>query len=448
MGSNTELQLGGLAFMDSRNRGIPYTGNRTRGADASVRLVGNGSWKWSALAYGQWRNFRSSFASVDDARTTASRVALQDSVPSTGYGASLELRPPVGGAIELRLGADARLTSGESREYYSYVDGDPTRHRVAGGKSDTEGLFAEATAKIGMLTLTGSGRIDHWRISGGKLVEQLIATGAMTRNDRYETRDGWRPTARAALVIEAGQDLSLRSTAYLGWRMPTLNELFRPFRAGPDATAANPLLDPEKLAGAEVGVDYRTGALSLSMTAFANRLSDAIANVTLGHGPGTFPGVGFVSGDYSQRQNLHAIRVHGIEASGQTESGPWSLRLGASYTSARVSDRDAATALDGFRPAQTPKLFLSAAVAWERDGRTAALQVRHVGSQYEDDLNQLKIPPATTLDAFAAWPVSRRLQVVGRVENLLDKMVVAGLGSDGTVERATPRTLWLGVRFR
>ena len=45
--------------------------------------------------------------------------------------------------------------------------------------------------------------------------------------------------------------LSLRSAAYLGWRMPTLNELFRPFRVGPDATAANPLLDPERLRGAE-----------------------------------------------------------------------------------------------------------------------------------------------------------------------------------------------------
>jgi outer membrane receptor protein involved in Fe transport len=448
VGSQTELQLASLAFIDSRNRGVPFTGNRTRGADASVRLVGNGNWKWSALAYGQWRNFRSSFASVDDARTTAARVSLQDSVPSTGYGGSVELRPPVGRNLELRFGADTRLTSGESREYYSYAAGEPTRHRVAGGKSDTEGLFAETTAKLGTLTLTGSGRIDHWQISGGKLVEQLIASGQVTRDDRFATRDGWRPTARAGAVVDAGHGLSVRSAAYLGWRLPTLNELFRPFRAGPDATAANPLLDPERLAGVEAGVDYRTGPLRLSLTAFTNRLSDAIANVTLGHGPGTFPGVGFVSGDYSQRQNLHAIRVRGLEGSGEAKSGSWSLRLGASYTGARVSGRGAAAALAGLRPAQTPKLFVSAELTWDRGGRTAALQVRHVGSQYEDDLNQLKIPPATTLDAFAAWPLSRRMQVVGRVENLLDKTVVAGLGSDGTVERATPRTLWLGVRLR
>ena len=47
--------------------------------------------------------------------------------------------------------------------------------------------------------------------------------------------------------------LRLRSAAYLGWRLPTLNELFRPFRAGADATAANADLDPERLRGAEAG---------------------------------------------------------------------------------------------------------------------------------------------------------------------------------------------------
>ena len=41
-----------------------------------VRLVGRGSWQWSALGYWQWRNLMSSFASVSPGRTKASaRVA-------------------------------------------------------------------------------------------------------------------------------------------------------------------------------------------------------------------------------------------------------------------------------------------------------------------------------------------------------------------------------------
>jgi vitamin B12 transporter len=264
LAGDVELQASGLGFVDVRDRGVPFTGNRTRGADASLRLVGSGRWQWAATGYAQWRNFRSSFASVDDDRTEAVRVALQDSVPSRGFGGSVEVRPPLGGGAELRIGADARFTSGESRELYAFSDGEPTRRRIAGGDSGTQGLFAEASWTRAPLTLSGGARLDRWSIFDGSLVERLIATGVATRDERYPVRSGWRPTARAAALLEVGSGISLRSAAYLGWRMPTLNELFRPFRVGPDATAANPLLDPERLAGAEAGVRYRRGTIDLS----------------------------------------------------------------------------------------------------------------------------------------------------------------------------------------
>ena len=445
--SDVELQASGLGFVDVRNRGVPFTENRTRGADGSLRLVGSGRWQWAATVYGQWRNFRSSFASVNDDRTQAQRVALQDSVPSRGLGGSMELRPPVGGGVELRLGGDVRFTSGETREFFSYVAGEPTRRRVAGGDTGTQGVFAEATWTRGRLTLSGGARLDHWTISNGKLIERQIATGAVLRDDLFSDRSGWRPTARAGVVLDIGRGLSVRSAAYLGWRMPTLNELFRPFRAGPDATAANPLLDPERLAGAEAGLRYRRGGIALDLTGFVNRLSGAIANVTLGHGPGNFPAVGFVAGDFSQRQNLDAVTVRGVEGSGELDRGPWILRLGASYTHARVEAGAAAAGLDGMRPAQTPSLVITGEAGWHESGKTVSLLIRRVGAQYEDDLNTQRIRPATTIDAFVAWPLTSRLQLVARGENLLDETVIATLGSDGTIERATPRTLWIGLRL-
>src|SRR3546814_1819056 len=72
------------------------TDNSTRGADASLRILGRGSWAWEALAYLQSREFSSRFASVSDDRSTANLVLDQHNVPATGYGAKLELRPPVG----------------------------------------------------------------------------------------------------------------------------------------------------------------------------------------------------------------------------------------------------------------------------------------------------------------------------------------------------------------
>ena len=444
---HVELQASGLGFVDSRERGLPFTANRTRGADASLRLVGSGRWQWSATGYAQWRNFRSSFASVNDDRTEANRVALQHSVPSRGFGGSVEVRPPVGGGTEVRLGGDLRSTIGESREFYSYQAGEPMRRRVSGGDSATEGLFVEVAWKRGPLTLSGGGRIDHWSITNGRLLEQPIAGGPVLTDAHYASRSGWRPTARAGAVVEVGGGVSLRSTAYLGWRMPTLNELFRPFRAGPDATAANPSLEPERLAGAEGGARYDRGGVQLELTGFVNRLSDAIANVTLAHGPGMFPGVGFVAGDYSQRENLDAVKVSGIEASGQLTRGPWLVRVGSSLTHARVEARGAAAGLNGLRPAQTPNLVLTGEVGWHDGAHAVSLLVRRVGSQFEDDLNLESLRPATTVDAFVAWPLTRRLQLVARGENLLNATVMAGIATDGTVERATPRTLWIGVRI-
>ena len=443
-----DIQLSALGFTDRRERGVEFTGNRTDGADAAVRLLGRGRWQWTALAYGQTRELRSSFASVSEGRTTANRVALQDSVPSNALGGSFEVRPPLGEGLQLRLGGDVRRTDGESRELYFFVEDEPTRRRRAGGQTLAAGVFGEATATVGRVTLSGGARLDRWRISDGQLLERAIATGDTLTDEQYASRGGWLPTARASAAAEIGGGISFTAAAYLGWRLPTLNELFRPFRVGPDATAANPLLDPERLAGAEVGARYRGRGVSLAATAFTNRLKDSIANVTLAQGPGVFPGVGFVGGEYRQRQNLDAVRVRGLELSGEVQRGPFTANAGASFTHAKVESDGAAAVLDGLRPAQTPSLALAGGLAWDEDGRSLSLVVRHVGAQYEDDLNRDRLPPATTVDAFAAWPVARNLQIFARGENLLDELVVAGIGGDGSVERATPRTLWIGLRFR
>jgi outer membrane receptor protein involved in Fe transport len=306
------------------------------------------------------------------------------------------------------------------------------------------------SAELHGVVLSGGARIDRWQVSGGHLFEQTIATGAVLRDERDATRNGWLPTARGGLLVPLGRGWSLRSAAYLGWRMPTLKELFRPFRAGLDATAANVNLDPERLAGAEAGIDYARGPWRLSVTGFDNRLEDAIANVTHGAGPGTFPQVGFVAsgGTFRQRENVDAVKVRGLEAAAEWTRGPWAVRAGASFTHARMDASGAAAALNRLRPAQTPSFAGTLSASWERGGKGAELVLRRVGAQYEDDLNTRVLKGATTLDAFASWPIGPRMQVVARTENLTDALVMAGIGGDGAVERATPRTLWIGLRLR
>jgi outer membrane receptor protein involved in Fe transport len=108
----------------------------------------------------------------------------------------------------------------------------------------------------------------------------------------------------------------------------------------------------------------------------------------------------------------------------------------------------AASFLDGLRPAQTPNFMASLTAGWEEGGKGAQLVLRHVGAQFDDDLNTDVLKSANTIDAFVSWPLTRRLQLIARGENITNALVMAGINGDNSIERATPRTLWIGIRLR
>ena len=451
LAGSLELQAAIAGFSDARERGTAFSEIDNDGADASLRLVGRGRLPFSALAYVQVRDFSNRFAAVGPGRAAANLTLDQYSVPSTGLGGRVEVRPSTG-ALELRIGADARQTEGVTRELFQFVAGAPTRGRVAGGRTRTLGAFAELGWTRGDLTVTAGGRVDRWWIENGELRERTLATSAPLTDLRFPDRGGWEPTGRAGAAWRATHRLTLRTAAYLGWRLPTLNELYRPFRVGVDATAANAELAPERLEGVEAGLDYRpVPAARIGITLFANRLDGAIANVTLGQGPGAFPGVGFVpaGGQFRQRQNVEAVVSRGVEIDASLRLMRWRLSAGYSFAAAEVKADGLASALNGLRPAQAPRHSLSATVSWEGpNGALGSITGRYAGSQYEDDLNRQLIPDALTFDAVAVVPVTQGLALEARAENFTDARVVAGISGAGIVERATPRTLWLGLRWR
>lgn len=450
IGATTELQASLSAFTDTRERGTPFTANRSEGADASVRLVGRGAWGFSALAYLQTRAFASQFASINAARTTATETLDQFNTPATGLGGRIEIVPPVGEGIDLRLGADVRALSGRTQELFTFVAGAPTRRRAAGGATRTAGVFADGSLEVGDVTLTLGGRLDWWRITNGSLRETTIATGASVTTADYANRGDTQATGRAGVAWSPLEAVTLRVSGYRGWRLPTLNELYRPFRVGADATAANAALAPERLTGVDGGVTLAPLAgVTLSATLFWNRLEDAISNVSAGRGPGTFPGVGFVAagGTYRVRQNFDAIRSTGLEVDAGFQRGPAFAQASWSHVSPRVEASGAAAALDGLRPAQTPRDLISATIGWRQGGAVISTTLRHAARQFEDDQNSRSLALATTLDGYFSLPVVAGIAVEVRGENILDERVEAGISGADIVERATPRTLWVGLRL-
>ena len=435
IGGDIEIQASGLYFFDARERGTPFSANDTEGADASLRLVGNGDWRWSALGYVQTRDYYNSFASISADRASASRVAEQVSVPSTGLGARIEIRPPLNDGLELRVGGDWRRSIGETREHYMFVAGEPTRGRVAGGATDTLGAFAEAAWENESMTITGGGRVDRWTIHDGQLRERALS-GAPLASIDHPDRSGWEGTGRAGIAFRPAGALTLRAAAYLGWRLPTLNELYRPFRVGNETTRANAALAPERLRGIEAGIDYAPlSNARIGITLFANRLDGAIANVT-------------IANNLNERQNLDAVEARGVEIDGRIGFGSWSLAGGYAFVDAMVAADGLAAPLDGLRPAQTPRHNVSATLSWRGfAGTRAALTARYVGAQYEDDLGDRVLPDALTFDASAGVPLSHKVDLEVRAENIADRRVATAISSSGLIERASPRTLWIGLRF-
>jgi vitamin B12 transporter len=445
----TELQANVSGFRDRRDRGVDFTGVKSDGADASMRLVHRGKWGWSALGYLQARQFASGFASVNDARTSVTPTLNQYSVPANGVGGRVELQPPVGGGVTLRLGADARAVSGRTQELFTYVAGVPTRRRDAGGRSVTLGGFADASLESGPLTLSAGARLDHWDITGGHLLERAL-TGATVTDLRFADRDGWEATGRIGAAYRASGTVTLRAAAYRGGRLPTLNELYRPFRVGADATAANAALDPERLTGAEAGLDLTpVGGLTLHATGYWSRLDGAIANVTIANGPGTFPGVGVVSaaGVYRQRQNLDAVEARGVEIDARYALRDFSLSASYAFADSRVHGAGPAASLNGLRPAQTAANQASSTLGWHRRGAGLSLTARYTGPQFEDDQNLRRLTPAVTFDAAVRLPIAAGFGVELRAENLADARVEAGISGPGVVERASPRTLWIALSY-
>lgn len=452
LNASTELQANLRAFTDTRDRGVDFSDNANSGVDASVRLVDRtGDWQWSGTAYVQVREFSSEFGAVAANRNSVTQTLDQFATPSTGLGARFELRPPVGEQVELRLGGEWRRTSGETREFFTYVAGAPTRFRIAGGQTDSYGGFAELSYEpTDALTLSAGGRLDRWTISDGFRREVNIG-GTVRSDDRFVDRSGTEWTGRAGFGWEFADSFKLRGAAYRAWRLPTLNELYRPFRVGADATAANEALRPETVEGIDAGLDYSSGNVDLGVTIFRSRLNDAIANVTLGQGPGNFPGVGFVAagGTYRQRQNLDAIVSKGVEADARFDlTDQLTLKLGYAFVDAEVRGSGVSAALNGLRPAQVPRHFGNAALAYDADALSASTTLRYIGSQFEDDANVRVLDEAVTLDVDLGFEVGSGLRLQLRGENLFDARVEAAISGTGIIERANPRTLWLGASWK
>jgi outer membrane receptor protein involved in Fe transport len=431
-------------FGQEQNGGTRFTTSSVRLYGASARLRQHlGVGRLEAWAFARAGTFRQTRARIDSAREEESLSARQ-TVPVRDAGAAAVWMAP---AIEAAgrhvpsFGIDLRSGSGRSLEILYPAALAPTAivERNAGGAQRFLGAFAQdQLALSGRLELVGAIRYDVW--------QNFSADRSITRQDGAveETRfaDRWEQqlSPRVAALYRPLDWLALRASAGRAFRAPTLNELYRPFQVGTVLTLANEALTAERLWGAETGIEVSPSPLLVArVTGFWNRLENAVSNATL-----PVP----IDGAQRQRQNLGVATILGAETSLEARlARSWILLLAHTWVDARVTEAPGNPALIGKRLAQDPEHRGVASVTFD-DPRvlTATAQVRAIGPQYEDDLNQLPMGGYPVVDASISRRLVWGIEAFAAVENLLNRRYLVGRAGIDTYGQ--PFTLRGGIRLR
>lgn len=456
LGADGEVALFARTFAEKRNNGTPYQRNESDEtfAGLSLRRQPSAGFRWSLEAYGQDQGFSSTFSGVNAARSAETPASDQFAVPAVALGAAWSGTWQHGGTARSSAGVDLRRVRGETREHFTFANGDFTRRRVAGGQQDFAGVFALHERPLGpRLRATFGGRLDWWRDADGHRDEQDRASGAVLRTERYAADDGLEFSPSAGLVWQATDEWRVRLAAQHAFRRPTLNELYRPFRVGNVITEANAGLGTERVISGEVGLEWtrpdRDRTATLGATAFWNELSDAVGNVTLVSGPGTFPLWGFIpaGGTGRQRLNLDRARVRGIELTAAWRPHPsLSVRADYLYNDATVRRAAVAPALAGKRLAQVPRQAAVLSADWRGGGFRVAPRVRWLDRQFEDDENLLRLGAAVVVDLGVSREIGAHAEIFLQAENLTDESVETGRSATGVVNTGTPRMVSGGIR--
>ncbi|GAB5456995.1 MAG: TonB-dependent receptor [Henriciella sp.] len=275
---------------------------------------------------------------------------------------------------------------------------------------ETLGLAGEVRADIGALALNASARHDD-------------------NDGQFEDAETWRLGAAYNFTNGA----KLRASAGTGVKAPTFTELFGFF---PGSFIGNPDLKPEKSTSWEIGWDQDFGALQTSLSYFDAELEDEIVTRFIG---------------FSATPDN---RSGDSERSGIEAAFKWSASESIQVSGA-VSNITS-TGDDGSDEIRVPEWTGSLALNWQspdKEGLRAGIAADFVGEQDDFDFGNFDpvtfAPLRVALDSYvlvsatAAYPLTDRIAVTLRGENLLDETVTDVFGFNGP-----GAGLFVGIRIR
>lgn len=421
-----------LSFFDeSRSNGTALQRNATRlwSAAAGLDMATGGGLAGSLRAFATDQQYEQTFSAIALDRTSE-RLTLEQQVPSSSLGISAHAIAQLGERSTLVVGGEVRQVKGQSDE--EVFSGTASSMRSAGGTQTTGSIFIEDVVRLASnLTLVASARYDGWRNA-----DASRTSGGVVTTLGAQSSDALSP--RLALLYRVTDRITLTSSAYGGFRAPTLNELYRSFRLGNVVTNANEELEAERVRGYEIGARCESTALTLRANIFSMTTSDLIGNVTISATPALIT---------RQRQNIGTSRTNGLEL--DAEWRPLDkLRLTAGYLFAdgEVVAFAANPSIVGKLLPQVARHQASARANYRGlSGAQITSELRWSGPAFEDDRNELPLASYTTIDVSASKDIATRWTLYGAVENALNEEIESGRTPVTTT--AQPRSWRIGLRY-
>jgi iron complex outermembrane receptor protein len=448
------VSLHGQFFDQAYNYGTRLrTAGTTAGLiDVSGTVHTDDGSEWQGMLFSNTQSFNIQFSEANDMGPyrSSENLSLKQTVPFTDLGASLVWSRRIRDPLIVSAGVDLHWIDGQSRDQNFDPDtGLPRGNLRSDGKQFFSGFFLQGIyTPTPQWEIALSGRVDMWTNYDGTQngvdtdPDTLVTT---TTANRFESRTRATFNPRLSVLYRLTDWLHLRGAAYRAFRAPTLAELYRESQVEGLKLHPNPNLDPERLNGAEIGVDLPLrDDFDLRATGFWNEVDNPIENVDV-----AFDAMGNATD--RRRFNEGLARTFGAEVEGLYEVVP-DLFLSASYlfadgtlVHAAPQDKD----LEGFQLAQIPPHTATVAAEY-RNPRllTARLEGRFVDEQFEDQEHMDKQGSYFILNAT----LSRQLpfwngEVFIAGENLTDRQYTVDHGG-GIQQIGSPLLVHGGLRFR
>ncbi len=188
-------------------------------------------------------------------------------------------------------------------------------------------------------------------------------------------------------------------------------------------------LTPEGLTGVEAGVDWTGEGTQVSLTLFHDDLDHLIDNATVSISPTLI---------LRRRSNFPGGLSRGIETNLLHRWTHWSAQAGYLFADSRLTS--------GQRIPLVPKQQGTAQVAYTVKSTMISAGVRAFGLEFDDDLNQFKLPGYAALQLAAEQHLTTHLSATAAVENLLDRTYLVALTPFPNT--GEPRLWRIGLRWR